>query len=120
MHPCGNADTARFGKGFEPSCDIDAITEDVPFLDHYVAHVDANAELNALVRRHRCIALGHARLQLGRPPQGIDHTAELNQQAITRRLDQPAIVRGHGRVNQLGADRLERRESAALVRADQS
>ena len=84
MHPCGNADTARFGKGFEPSCDIDAITEDVPFLDHYVAHVDANAELNALVRRHRCIALGHARLQLGRPPQGIDHTAELNQQAITR------------------------------------
>jgi len=37
-----------------------------------------------------------------------------------RGLDQPAIVRGDRRINQLGPDRLQRLESAALVRADQS
>ena len=62
-------------QGLRAGCDIDAITEDVPFLDHYVAHVDANAELNALVRRRRSIALG----QLGRTAEA----KEALEKAIT-------------------------------------
>jgi len=33
-------------------------------------------------------------------------TAELDEQSVTRRLDQPAIVRSNRRINQLGSDRL--------------
>jgi hypothetical protein len=30
-------------------------------------------------------------LYLGRATQGIDHTAELDEQPVTRRLDEPAM-----------------------------
>jgi hypothetical protein len=69
----------------------------------------ADAKVNALVRRHSRITLGHPSLHLGRAPQGIDHTAELDQQAITRRLDEPAVVRGDRRINQLGTEVLSAR-----------
>ena len=59
-------------------------------------------------------------LHLGRAPQGIDHTAKLDEQPVTRRLDEPAIVRGDRGINQLGPDRLQGLKSAALVRSDQS
>ena len=47
-------------------------------------------------------------------------TAELDEQPGTRRLDEPAIVRGDCRINQLGPDGLQGLEGAALVHADQS
>jgi len=59
-------------------------------------------------------------LYLGRATQGIDHTAELDEQPVTRRLDEPTIVRGDRRINKFGADDLQRLESAALIRSDQS
>ena len=80
----------------------------------------ADAKVNALVRRHSRITLGHPSLHLGRAPQGIDHTAELHEQAITRSLDQPAVVQSDRRINQLGPDCLQCLESAALVCPDQS
>jgi hypothetical protein len=52
--------------------------------------------------------------------QRIHHTAELDEKPIAGRLDQPSIVRGYRRVNQLGPDRPQRLECAALVCADQS
>src|SRR6516225_187801 len=115
----GDADPTGLGQRFQTGGDIDSIAEDVPVLDHDVAHVDANAELNVLIRWYRGIALAHASLHLGCAPQGADHTAELDEQAITRRLDEPSIVRGDRRVNQFGADCLQRLEGAALVRPDQ-
>jgi hypothetical protein len=57
--------------------------------------------------------LGHARLHHGRAPQRIHHTAELDEQTVTRCLDEPTIVRSDRRVNQLGPDGLERLEGAA-------
>jgi hypothetical protein len=68
----------------------------------------------------RQVPLGHPSLHLGRTAQRIDHTAELEEKPVTRRLDEPAIVRGDRRIKQLGPDRLQRLESAALVRPDQS
>ena len=69
----------------------------------------ADAKVNALVRRRRRIALCHPSLHLGPTAQSIDHTAELDQQAITRRLDEPAVVRGDRRINQLGTEVLSAR-----------
>jgi hypothetical protein len=82
--------------------------------------VKADAELDPLVDRRRCIALDHASLHLGRTLQRIHHTAKVDKQAITRRLDQPAIVRGDRRIEQLSSDRLQSLEGAALVCPDQS
>ena len=120
MHPRGNADTAGLGKGFETCCDVDPVAEDVAVLDNNVSDVNTDTELDALVRRRRRTALGHLSLHRGRAVQSIHHTAELDQQPVTRRLDEPAVVRGDGRIKQLGPDGFEPRESVALVCPDQS
>ena len=52
-----HADPARFCQCFQTSGNVDAIAEDVTVLDHDVAHIDADAELDAFVRGHSCIAL---------------------------------------------------------------
>jgi len=61
---------------------VHSIAEDVAVLDHDVAHVDPNAELDALVRRHPGITLGHSSLHLARTAQGIDHAAKFDKQAV--------------------------------------
>src|SRR6516225_4383399 len=104
----------------QSSSDVHAIAEDVAILDHDVAHVDANAVRDALVRRHNGVALGHTGLHLGCAAQRIHYAAELDQQAVTRRLDEPTVVRADLWIYQLGPDCLQRLESAALVCSDQS
>jgi hypothetical protein len=71
----------------QSSSDVHAVSEDVTVLDYDVAHVDADAELEALVRWHSCIALGHASLHLGRTAQSIHHTAKLDGQPVACCLD---------------------------------
>jgi len=115
-----HADAAWFGQGFQSSGDVHTVAEDVAVLDHDVTHVDANAEVDALVGRHSRIALAHTSLHLGRAAQGVDEAAELDEQTVTGRLDEPTVVRGDRRINQLDADRLQRFEGAALVRPDQA
>src|SRR5215472_18093796 len=47
LHARRDADPTGLGQRFKPSGHIDTIPEDVTVLDHYVAHVDANAVLDA-------------------------------------------------------------------------
>jgi hypothetical protein len=99
--------------------DVHAVAEDVAILDHDIAHVDADSELDALVRRYRRVALSHTGLHLSRTTQRIHHTAEPDEQAVTGRLDESPVMSGDLRIDQLGADRLEPLESTALVRPHQ-
>src|SRR5215831_13573116 len=62
LDPRRNADSARFCQAFKTGGDVDAITKDVPVLDHHVAHVDADAELDAVIGRHAGVALCHPAL----------------------------------------------------------
>jgi hypothetical protein len=48
-----DADAARLRQAFEPCRNVHTVPENVPILDYDVAHVNADAELDALVRRHR-------------------------------------------------------------------
>jgi hypothetical protein len=48
--------------------------------------------------------LDYAGLHLGRAAQRIHHTTELDEQAIPRRLDEPAVMFGDLRIDQLGSD----------------
>src|SRR5262249_2038998 len=73
-----NDNAARLSQAFEPGCDVDAIAKDVAILDDDVAHVDADTQIDALVRWQRGIAFGHCSLDLGRTAQGVDDAGELD------------------------------------------
>jgi hypothetical protein len=52
------ANAARLGQAFEAGGDVDAVAKDVAVFDDDVADVNADAELDAVVRRQRGIAFG--------------------------------------------------------------
>src|SRR5271165_21112 len=115
-----NADTARLGQAFEPGGNIDAVAKDVAVLDDDIADIDADAELDAAVRWHRCIAFGQrCCLHLCRAAERVDDAGELDQKAIAGRLDDPALMVGNSRIDHLGAERLGPAERAFLVRSHQ-
>ena len=104
LYPRRHADPSRLCQTFEPSRDIHAIAEDVPVLNNDVALMDADAELDPIVGRNRLIAVGHTGLHLGRAAQRVHDTAELDQKPVACRLDEPAVTRGNGRIDQLRPD----------------
>ena len=108
---------ARLGQPFEAGRDIDAVVKDVAVLDNDVAHIDANAPLDAIVRRHTGVALSHLVLHFDRTAQGIHHAAKLDEQPVAGGFDEAALVLGDFRIEKLAAQRLEAFERAFLVRA---
>ena len=43
-----DADSARLGEGLNATCDVHAIAEHIPVLDHDIADIDADPKLQAL------------------------------------------------------------------------
>ena len=118
-HRCRDADAARLGHAFQARRDIDAVAENVAVLDHDVAEIDADAELDAAILRHAGVAAGHAVLDFDRAGDGVDHAGELDQHAVAGQLDDAALVLGDPRVDQFLAARLERGKRGGLVDAHQ-
>ena len=57
----------------EPGGDVDAVAVEVPvLLSDHVAEVDADAEADAVLLGHLCLALRHATLDRDRAHRGID------------------------------------------------
>ena len=79
--------------------------------------MNADAELDAALRRHAGVALDHRGLHFDRAAHGVDHAAELDEQSVARALDDASVVHGDGRVDQVAAQRPEPRQDAILVRA---
>ena len=76
---------------------------------------DANAQLDAAVRRDVGVPFRHRPLHLDRAAYSIDDARELHQQAVAGGLDDAAVVFGDFRINELGAERFEALERAFLV-----
>ena len=74
-----DANAARLGQAFEAGSDVDAIAKDLAVLDDDLAHIDADAQIDALVRRQWSVAFGHCSLDLSRATQGVDNAGELDQ-----------------------------------------
>ena len=110
----------RLGQTFEPGGDVDAVAEDVALLDDDVALVNADATLDATVRRQWFIALGQSRLHLGCAAQRVDNAGELDQEAVAGGLDDAAVMFADLRVDQLAVMRPEPLVGAFLVRAHQA
>ena len=115
-----NADAAGFGQAFEPRGDIDAVTKDVAVLDENVANIDADAELDAMLRRQRRVAFGQSRLHFRRASEGVDDAGEFDQQPVAGGLDDAAAMLGDLRIDYLGAERPQPAERPFLVGPDQS
>jgi hypothetical protein len=116
----GQVNPAWFALVFHAGRDVDAITEDVVFIENNVPDVNANPEFDPLILRQRRILLGHRRLSFNGTAYGIHRTGKLNQQAVARGLDDPAPVGGYSGVKEGLSDRLEPGQRAFLIATHQA
>ena len=116
----GYADAAGLSDTFEPRGNIDAVAEYVAVLDDDVADMDANAEFDALVLRHRRVTLDHAVLNFNGTARGVDGACELNQDTIAGPLDDAAAMIRDLRFQELAPMSIEPRQRAFLVGSHQA
>ena len=116
----GEADGSRPGNPFEARGDVDAVAHQVAvaLLDD-VAQMNADAEFDAALRRQAGVALDHAVLHLDGAAHGVDHAAELDENAVPGALDDAPVMQSDGRVDEVAAQRPQPRQGAILVRARQ-
>jgi hypothetical protein len=93
-YTAGNANAAGVGQALKTDSHIDVIPEDVAAIDDDIADVYADTKLNPLLFRDIAIALNHAALDVHGTTHGIDSTAELGQQPVSRVLDDTAAMFG--------------------------
>ncbi len=112
------AHAGRLADAFQSRGDIDAVAHQIAvgLLDH-VAQMNADPELDALVRRQAGVALDHGVLDLDRTAHGVNDAAEFDNAAIAGALDDPAVVYRDRGINEVAAERPEPRKSAFLVRS---
>jgi hypothetical protein len=82
--------------------------------------VDADAIVDARVRRQVSIAFGYLSLHFCCTAQSVDYAAELHQDAIASRLDDPTSMLTDFGVDQFAPMELQPREGAFLIRADEA
>jgi hypothetical protein len=61
--------------------------------------VNADPKLNPPIRWQASVALGHAVLHLDGAANGIDDAPKLNEDAVTRQLDDAPVMQGNGRID---------------------
>ena len=115
----GDADAARFSQAFEARGDVDTVAIDVVGLDDHVAEVDADAQFDAAFRPDAGVPLRHRLLHLDRAAHRIDDARKFHQHAVAGGLDDPAVVLGDLRIEELAAQRFEAFVRAFLVRPHQ-
>jgi len=95
---------ARLADAFQPRRDIDAVAHQVAvaLLDD-VAQMNADAELDAALFRHACVALDHAVLHFDRAAHGVDDAPELDDRAVARAFDDAAAVGRDSGVDEVAA-----------------
>jgi len=111
----GHADAAGFGQPFQPRGDVDAIAKQIIAVEDHVAEIDPDPELDAPVGHLGGIALRHRPLHRDGTAHRIDDAAELDQHPIAGGLDDPAVMLGDLRIDELAAQRLEAFERALLI-----
>src|SRR6266536_712978 len=94
-----NADAAGLSNRFKPRRYIHTIAEDILAFDQHVTQIDADAKQHAPILRHVSIPLDHELLHRHGTLDGRHDGWELHQQAVSRRLDNPAASTGQERIN---------------------
>ena len=79
--------------------------------------MNADAEDDAPVLRHAGVALDHRVLHLDGATNRVHNAAELDDDPIAGAFDDPAVMHGDGRIDQVAAQRTKSRQNAILVGA---
>ena len=77
--------------------------------------MDADPKFDALVGRDPSVALDHRPLDFNGAVHCVDDTPELDNGAVAGALDDPAVVHGDGRIDQVAAERPQPRQNPVLV-----
>ena len=102
----GEADPSGLGDPLQARGDIDAVAHEVAvaLLDH-VAEMNTDAKFDALVGRDLGVALDHRPLDFNGAVHCVDDAAELDDAAVAGALDDPPMVYGDGRIDQVATER---------------
>jgi hypothetical protein len=119
MNGIGDEHPAGICQGFDPCRDVDAVAIEIVAVNDHVAEIDADAQLNAVVRRDAAVPVGHRLLHLDRATHRIDGAGKLHQQAVASGLDDAAMVLGDLWIEEFAAQRFEAFERALLIRPHQ-
>ena len=87
----GDVDAAGLGQRLQAGGDVDAVAEQVVALDHDVAEVDADPELEPPVRRQLGVAGSKLLLDLDRAAHGFDGAREFGKHAVASGADDPTV-----------------------------
>ena len=91
VHRARHADAARLGEALEPCRDVDPVAEKVPVALDHIADRDADAELQAPVRRVGAVAGAQALLDVDRAAHRLDRRVELAHHRVAGGIeDAPA------------------------------
>jgi hypothetical protein len=115
----GDKHSTGIGQDLDPRGDVDTVAIEVVALDDHIAEIDADAQLNAALRRDARVPLGHRLLHLERAAHRIDDAGKFHQHTVAGSLDDAAMVLGDFGINELAAQRFEAFERAFLVRPHQ-
>src|ERR1700730_5251042 len=118
-HHAADADPARRRQSFKPGGDIDAVAVDILPIIHDVAEIDADAELDPLIRRHLGVAQGHLALCVDRAAYRVDDTGEFDQEAIAGNSDNTTAVLLDHRIDNLAAQHPQPFERTLLIHTHQ-
>ena len=112
----GQTNSAGLGDTLQSGGDIDAVAHQiaVALLDH-VAEMDADSELDATLGRKTGIALDHAVLHLDGAANGVNDASKLNEDAITRPLDDATVMHRDRGIEQIAPQPAQPRQRPLLV-----
>jgi hypothetical protein len=110
------ANSSGLGNALQSSGDVDAIAHEIAIalLDH-IANVDANAKLNAPLRREASVSLDHSVLNFDGAAHGVNYAAKLNDASVASALNYTPMMHGYCRVNQVATERAQPRQCPILV-----
>ena len=120
MHRARDANPSGFCEALKAGCDVHAVAVEVAFLTDHVAQIDADPEPDAVVIRYIPLTLGHAALNASGAFDCIDSARELTEHPVPGQLDEPAVVFGEQRLDQLLAMRIEPRKRAGFITLHQA
>ncbi len=112
-----DADAPRLRDAFKPRGDVDPVAENIAVLDHDVADMNSDAELDAFVLWYRRVAFDHAALHLYGAAHCVHRAREFDQDAVASSLDDPAAMLGDLGIEVLAPKVVDTRERAFFVGA---
>jgi hypothetical protein len=101
----GETNRAGLGYAFQPSGDVHSVAHQVAvgLLDD-IAQMNADPELDALVRRNTRVAFDHSDLDFDRAAHCVDDAAELGDEPVARALDDTPAMRSDGGIDEIATE----------------